>query len=113
MFIIYMANNQLAYIQTIKFGASQIRWLSNLSLFIFTIKYRTGISNKATDALSQHQVNLDSSSDSETDNNKVDVNSHSSDCEVGDLHLNGTKVSSDLKITIQNISCVVEPLVKE
>ena len=39
--------------------------------------------------------------------------SYSSVCELVDLPLNGTKVSSALRNTIQNISCVVETLVEE
>ena len=72
----------------------------------------TGKSKKATDTLSQHPLNLDSSLESDTDSDEVDVISCSSDRMI-DLHLNGTKVSSDLKTTIQRISCVIEPLVEE
>ena len=39
-FQVYMDNNPLAYIQESKLGASQIRWLSELALFDFTIKYK-------------------------------------------------------------------------
>ena len=49
-FTVYTDNNPLAYIQTSKLGASQIRWLSELALFDFNIIYRSGKSNQAADA---------------------------------------------------------------
>ena len=56
-FQVYTDNNLLAYVQESKLGASQIRWLSELVLFNFTIKYQTGHSNRAADALSYHPFN--------------------------------------------------------
>ena len=53
-FMVYTDNNPLAYIRQSKLGAAQIRWLSELVLFDFDIKYRTGKSNKAADALNPH-----------------------------------------------------------
>ena len=53
-FTICMDNNPLAYVRESKLGAAQIRWLSKLVLFDFDIKYRTGKSNEAVDALSHH-----------------------------------------------------------
>ena len=38
-FQVYTDNNPLTYVQESKLGASQIRWLSELALFDFTIKY--------------------------------------------------------------------------
>ena len=38
-FQVYMDNNPLAYVQESKLGVSHIRWLSELALFDFTIKY--------------------------------------------------------------------------
>ena len=38
-FTILMDNNPLCYVKTSKLGASQIKWLSNLALFDFDIKY--------------------------------------------------------------------------
>ena len=56
-FQVYRDNNLLTCLQENKLGALQIRWLSELALFDFTIKYRTGHSNRATDALSHHPFN--------------------------------------------------------
>ena len=53
-FTVYTDNNPLAYVKGSKLGAAQIRWLSELALFDFDIKYRTGKSNQAADALSHH-----------------------------------------------------------
>ena len=63
-FTAYTDNNPLAYIKGSKLGVAQIRWLSELALFDFNIKYRTGKSNQAADALSHcPKSSLDMSSD--------------------------------------------------
>ena len=66
-FTVYTDNHLLAYVRESKLGMAQIRWLSKLALFDFDIKYRTGKSNKAADALS-HCPN---------DSEEVDVNPES------------------------------------
>ena len=53
-FTIYTDNNLLAYVKESKIGAAQIQWLSELALFDFDIKYTSGKSNQAADALSCH-----------------------------------------------------------
>ena len=63
-FTAYTDNNPLAYIKKSKLGVAQIRWLSELALFDFDIKYRTGKSNQAADALScLPKSSVDKSSD--------------------------------------------------
>ena len=63
-FTAYTDNNPLAYIKGSKLGVAQIRWFGELALFDFNIKYRTGKSNQAADALSYHpKSSLDMSSD--------------------------------------------------
>ena len=51
MFTVYTDNNPLAYVKESKLGAAQIRWLSEHALFDFNIKYRSGKSSQAVDAL--------------------------------------------------------------
>ena len=51
-FTVYTDNNPLAYVKESTLGVAQIRWLSKLALFDFNIKYRSGKSNQAADALS-------------------------------------------------------------
>ena len=53
-FTVYTDNNPLAYVKESKLVVAQIRWLSKLALFDFDIKYRSGNSNQAADALSHH-----------------------------------------------------------
>ena len=80
-FQVYTDNNPLAYVQESKLGASQIRWLSELALFNFTIKYQTGHSNRATDALSHRPFNPSCYFDNEsTDSDEVEVISYSATC---------------------------------
>ena len=45
-FTVLTDNNPLTYVHTSKLGASQIRWLSDFTLFDFDIKYRAGKSNQ-------------------------------------------------------------------
>ena len=125
-FQVYTDNNPLTYVQESKLGALQIQWLSELALFDFTIKYWTGHSNWAADALRHHPFNPSCDSKSEsTDSNEVEVISYSatcdevetipysSVCEALDQCLNGSKIPEDLKQEVQEISCAVQSIVEE
>ena len=125
-FQVYTDNNPLAYVQESKLGALQIRWLSELALFDFTIKYQTGHSNRAADTLSPHPFNPSCNFDTEsTDSDEVEVISYSATCnEVGtipylvvrealDKSLNGSKIPEVLKQEAQDISCAVQSIVEE
>ena len=106
----YTDNNLLTYVMESKLGASQIQWLSELALFDFVIKYQTGQSNRATDALSRHPFNPtcdDSFTESKTDSEECEVISYSLVCEAVDLCLNSTQIPKDLKQEVQNISCSI------
>ena len=83
-FQVYMDNNQLTYFQESKQDASQIQWLSELALFNFIIKYQTGHSNRATDALSCYPFNASCDFKSQSDRDEVEVISCSSFCEAID-----------------------------
>ena len=125
-FHVYMDNNLLTYVQESKLGASQIRWLSELALFDFTIKYQTGHSDRAADALSHCPFNSSCDFESEsTDSNEVEVISYSatcdgvetipysSVCDALDQCLNGSKIPEVLKQEAQEISCAVQSIVEE
>ena len=71
-FTVYTDNNPLAYVKESRLGAAQIRWLSELALFNFDIKYRSGKLNQAADALSHRPMTDDEIlSDSESDRYKT------------------------------------------
>lgn len=53
-FVVFTDNNPLSYFNTTaKLGAIENRWAAALAEFNFTIKYRSGRSNKNADALSR------------------------------------------------------------
>ena len=104
-FKVYTVNNPLTYVQDSKLGASQIWWLSELALLNFAMKYWTGHSNKAADALSHCPLNLSCDTDSETDSDDVEVISYSSVCEVVDQCFNSVKIPEDLKQEVQDFLC--------
>ena len=54
--IVYTDNNPLSYLQSAKLGATEQRWAAQLADFNFTIKYRSGRSNRNADALSRQYV---------------------------------------------------------
>ena len=125
-FQVHMDNNLLAYIQESKLGASQIQWFSELALFDFTIKYQTGHSNRATDALSHHPFNPSCDFETEsTDSDEVEVILYSATCngvetipyllvcKALDQCLNCSKIPEVLKQEAQQISCVVQSIVEE
>ena len=125
-FQVYTDNNPLAYIQESRLGTLQIQWLSELALFNFTIKYQTGHSNRAADALSHHPFNPSCNVDAESaDSNEVEVISYSATCnevetipylvvcEALDQCLNGSKIPEALKQEAQDISYAVQSIVEE
>ena len=97
-----------------------------LELFDFTIKYQTGRSNRAADALSHHPFNPSCNFETEsTDSNEVEVISYSATCnevetipysvvsEALDQCLNGSKIPEVLKQEAQDICCAVQSIVEE
>ena len=96
-----MDNNPLCYVKTSKLGASQIRWLSDLALFDFDIKYRVGRKNQVADALSHHPLNPDSSLESEDDDNWETI-SYGMVCQSINHLTNSMKIPSNMKYKIQN-----------
>ena len=100
-FTILTDNNPLAYICTSHFGAVQIRWLSDLVLFNFEIKYRAGKSNQVVDALSQRPSNPDSPSESSDDDEEWETISYGMVCQIIDHHLESTKLPYHLHYEAQ------------
>ena len=59
-FVVYTDNNPLSYLKTnTKLGATETRWAGELEQFQFTIKYRSGRSNRNADALSRKTTHSD------------------------------------------------------
>ena len=88
---------------------SQIRWLSNLALFDFDIKYRAGKTNQAADTLSRQPVNPNSSSESSDGEEEWETISYEVVCQILDYHLDSSKLPCDLKHEVQvNTSDVSE-----
>lgn len=52
-FTVFTDNNPLSYLKTAKLGAVEQRWVSELSVFNFEVKYRPGSTNVNADALSR------------------------------------------------------------
>ncbi|RXN12417.1 Transposon Ty3-I Gag-Pol poly [Labeo rohita] len=51
--VVYTDNNPLSYLHTAKLGALEQRWAAQLATFDFSLKYRSGRSNRNADALSR------------------------------------------------------------
>lgn len=68
-FIVLTDNNPLCHLKTAKLGAIEQRWVAQLSVFDFEVKYRPGCSNAAADALSRQEFagELDTDPDSDFD----------------------------------------------
>ena len=101
-FTVLTDNNPLTYICTSHLGTSQIRWLSNLALFDFEIKYRARKSNQAAGTLSQQPVNPDSSSQSSDDDEEWETISYGMVCQILNHHLDSTKLPYNVKHEVQN-----------
>ena len=94
-------NNPLTYVRMSCLGATQIRWLSDLMLFDFEIKYRAGKTNQAADALSRQPGNPDSSSESSDGEEEWDTISYEMVCQILDYHLSSVKLPYHVKHEIQ------------
>ena len=101
-FTVLTDNNPLTYVRKSRLGAAQIRWLSDLALFDFEIKYRAGKSNQAADALSRQPENPDSSSESSDGEEEWDTISYEMVCQILDYHLSSAKLPYHVKHEIQN-----------
>ena len=82
-------------------GTSQIRWLSDLALFDFKIKYRVGKSNQAADALSHRPLNPDSASESSDGEDEWEAISYDMVCQILDYHLESSKIPCQIKHEVQ------------
>ena len=98
-FTVYTDNNPLAYVKESKLGVAQIRWLSELALFDFDIKYRSGKSNQAADALSHRPMTDEILSNTESDGYKTI--SYAVMCDDLSEVIKGEKLPLDLKRAVQ------------
>ena len=80
---------------------SQIRWLSDLALFDFDIKYRVGKSNQAADALSQQPANPDSVSESSDEEEQWEAISYEMVSQILGNCLDSTKIPCKIKHEVQ------------
>ena len=94
-------NNPLTYVCTSRLGVSQIRWLSDLALFDFDIKYRVGKTNQAADALSRWPVNPDSASESSDGEEEWEAISYEMVCQILNYHLDSRKIPCNTKHEVQ------------
>lgn len=54
--LVYTDNNPLSHLATTKLGATEQRWVAQLAVFDYVIKYRSGKVNRNADALSRQYV---------------------------------------------------------
>lgn len=66
-FVVLTDNNPLCHLKTAKLGAIEQRWVAQLSVFDFEVKYRPGCSNAAADALSRQEFAGEPETDSDAD----------------------------------------------
>ena len=100
-FTVLTDNNPLMYVRTSHLGAAQIRWLSDLVLFDFDLKYHVGKLNQAADALSRSPVNPESSSESSHDEEEWETITYKTVCQIPNYHLGSTKLPHHLKHGVQ------------
>lgn len=66
-FVVFTDNNPLCHLKTAKLGAIEQRWVAQLSVFDFEVKYRPGRSNVAADALSRQEFAGEPETDPDSD----------------------------------------------
>ena len=86
--------------QGMQVRVAQIRWLSKIAFFDFDIKYRSGKTNQAADALSHHPVTCDENfRDSESDGYKTIL--YAVICNDLSKVIKGGKLPLELKKAVQ------------
>ena len=100
-FTVLTDNYPLTYVHTSRLGTPQIRWLSDLAVFHFNIKYRVGKSNQAADTFSWQPANPDSSSESLDGEEEWEAISYEMVCQILDYHLDSHKLPCNLKYKVQ------------
>ena len=98
-FTVYTDNNPLAYVKESKLGVAQIRWLSELVLFDFDIKYRSGKLNQAADTLSHCPMTDEILSDTESDGYETIL--YAVMCDDLSEVIKGEKLPLDFKRAVQ------------
>ena len=53
LFVVYMDNSPLSYLQTAKLGPTEMRWVAQFAQFNFKVVFRSSKSNANADALSR------------------------------------------------------------
>lgn len=66
-FVVVTDNNPLCHLKTAKLGAIEQRWVAQLAVFDFEVKYRPGRHNVAADTLSRHPLAGEPDSSEELD----------------------------------------------
>ena len=100
-FMLYTDYNPLAYVREGKLEVAQIRWLSELALFDFDIKYRMGKLNKAVDTLSHHLYDSEEV-DSNQGTEEYETVSCAIECKELEEILDGEKITKEYKEAIQD-----------
>lgn len=54
--VVWTDNNPLSYLSTAKLGATEQRWVAQLSAFNYSVRYRPGRMNKNADSLSRQRI---------------------------------------------------------
>ena len=81
---------------------SQIRWLSDLTLFDFNIKYRAGKTNQAADALGQCSLQIPIQLQNlQMVREEWEAISYDMVCQILDYHLDSSKISCQVKHEVQ------------
>lgn len=66
-FVVLTDNNPLCHLMTAKLGAIEQRWVAQLSVFDFEVKYCPGRSDAAADALSRQEFAGEPETDPDSD----------------------------------------------
>ena len=109
--LVFTDNSPLVHVEKSKLGAAQIRWISEMALFDYKIRYRTGRTNLVADNLSRRPLPpIGDWDDEEVEDEEWEAISYESICALTEDIVGGTRLHRPLRDRVQEVLEAVDEI---